>query len=104
MFIGPSGVNTFSFAGLEPSTEYVIYAYIEDRGSNINGEATILTFVTAGTIPLTSDKARAVETSLKFNQPTLNDAQKNIAMRAVAFKLSLPVSNVIEKKYDVIAK
>ena len=50
------------------------------------------------------DKARAVETSLLFSQATLNFAQKNVIRRAVAFQLSLPLENVIEKVYDVGAK
>lgn len=37
---------------------------------------------------------------LPFTQTTLNDAEKSVVMRAVAFQLSLPFDNVIEKKYD----
>ena len=50
------------------------------------------------------DKTRAVEVTLQFTQNILNDAEKNIVERAVAFKLSLPPANVIEKKYDVVTK
>jgi hypothetical protein len=50
------------------------------------------------------DKARAVEVELPFIVATLNDAEKSIVMRAVAFKLSLPFDNVIEKKYDVVGR
>ena len=48
VFVGPSHTASFSFDGLTPSTEYVIYTYIEDRGSNFNGEPGVLNFATAG--------------------------------------------------------
>lgn len=45
-----------------------------------------------------------MEFELSFTKPVLNDAEKSIVMRAVAFKLSLPFENVVEKRYDVVAK
>lgn len=41
---------------------------------------------------------------MQFSQATMNDAEKNIVRRAVAFKLSLPLDNVIEKVYNVVTK
>lgn len=97
IFIGTSLQGTISFSGLQPSTDYVIYAYLEDRGANLNGNPGTLLFTTG-------DKSRAVEVELQFSQSTLTDAQKGIVRRAVAFKLSLPVSNVLEKLFDVNLK
>ena len=34
----------------------------------------------------------------------LNDAEKNIVRRAVAYKLSIPLENVVERKFDVVSK
>lgn len=48
VFIGPAYTASFSFDGLTPSTEYVVFAFIEDRGSNINGDPGVLNFATAG--------------------------------------------------------
>ena len=50
VFIGSSGTATITFDGLQPSTEYVIFAFAEDRGSNINGDPSILNFATAGSL------------------------------------------------------
>lgn len=56
LFIGPSGMGSFTFDRLAPSTEYVIYAYIEDRGSNVNGEPGVLNFATGGSLGIMQTK------------------------------------------------
>lgn len=52
LFIGPSGLGSFRFDKLTPSTEYVIYSYIEDRGSNFNGDPGVINFATGGMLYL----------------------------------------------------
>lgn len=51
-----------------------------------------------------ADRTRAVQVEFEFTQPVLNDAEKNIVRRAVAFKLSIPFDNVVERKFDVVSK
>lgn len=41
---------------------------------------------------------------LAFNQPALNEPEKEIVRRAVAFKMSVPLANVLEKKFNPITK
>lgn len=45
-----------------------------------------------------------MEFALKFTKSVLNDAEKSIVRRAVAFMLSLPLANVLEKQFDVVGK
>jgi len=45
-----------------------------------------------------------VEVELSFNQPALSQPEKEIVIRAVAFKISVPLANVVEKKYNPITK
>jgi len=45
-------------------------------------------------------KYRAAELTLRFNKPILTGAEKELAIRTVAFKLSLPFEKVLEKKFQ----
>lgn len=49
-FVGGSKAASLTFAGLQPSSEYVVYAYAEDRGANVNGDPAVLNFATAGSL------------------------------------------------------
>lgn len=79
--------------GLESETEYVLYVYGEDRGGNYNGNPGFLIFNTA-------IKYRTAEVTFKFNQEFLSGPEKELLIRTVAFKLSLPYEKVQEKKFD----
>lgn len=97
IFVGATHKATVEFPGLTAGTEYIIYAYAEDRGGNVNSEPAFL-------IVKSSIQFRAAELTVQTNSQYLNPAEKEIIMRAIAFKLSLPLNKIREKQVEPLTR
>jgi hypothetical protein len=94
--VGASNIVILRLTGLVAQTAYVLHLQLVNRQGTIDPGKTF-NFAT-------NSRYSAADFTLRFKQSYLNSAEKQLAINAVAYVLSLPPIKVQEKKYTLIAR